>query len=458
MDIDAMNAPVRDDKYKQLRIGPLLTVTIAVVLLGTRFFLVISKYSVNVFYWDQWDVLSLFFRQQASFTNLFFWQNGPHRHGLGLLPMKVLYPLTRWNTRVDCFVIGAAIFAAMLLALQLKRRLYGSFSYSDVAIPAIFLTMALQETILLVPNPAPMAFPLLLTILYCLALLARNRLLRYSLVLLVNYFMINTGYAIFMSVVTVGFFILECYWSWRRLTPVPIYQPVGALLLAIASQALFFIHYVFQPAADCFHLPHNNWLNYLRFMGLMVAGFVVPRPLLTLSVGITVLGATILVLMVAVFVWHSFHLLRSPISETHLIGAVLLGFSLLFATNAAVGRLCLGIEQALSSRYSTLLIPAFLAIYFFLLSKLWYGARNIVLALWVILLLPAALTIARREIRYYSDGKRHWANCYVRTGDINHCDESTNFKIYPTPEATHLQQKLDYLKANHLNLFAGPPR
>jgi hypothetical protein len=451
-----MIAPVRNDKYKRLRIGPLLTVTIAVTLLGARFFLVISKYSVNVFYWDQWDFLSLFFSQQASFAKLFLWQNGPHRHGLGLFPMKFLYPVTHWNTRVDSFVVGGAIFAAMLLGLQLKRRLYGPLSYSDVAIPVIFLTQAQFEILLLSPNPAHSGFPLLLILLYCHSILARNLLVRYTLTLALNFLLIFSGFGIFMAVVTIGFFLLECYRSWRRITSVPVYRPCIGLFLAIASLASFFVRYVFQPAADCFQFPHGNWLSYLQFMGLMFSGFVLPRTPLALSTGTVILGTTILLLMVLVFLWHSFRLIIGPISDTHLVGAVLLGFSLLFVANTAVGRLCLGLEQALSSRYSTLLIPAFLAIYFFLLSQSWYGARNVVLALWVMLLLPSSVTIARAEVRSYSEGKRRWANCYVRTGDINYCDRSTNFKIYPAPEATHLKQKLDYLKANHLNLFDHP--
>jgi hypothetical protein len=131
---------------------------------------------------------------------------------------------------------------------------------------------------------------------------------------------------------------------------------------------------------------------------------------------------------------------------------------LLFAANNAVGRQCLGPGQAFSSRYSTLLIPAFLGIYFFLLSKSWFGIRNLVLALWVLLLLPSSLVIPVAEINWYFDGKSQWADCYIRTGNIRFCDERTHFVIYPSSAAaaTHLQEKLDYLKQNHLNLFADP--
>jgi hypothetical protein len=439
------------------RIGLAIAIALFATVLGTRFFLIIRKYSVNIFFSDQWDYLIPFFQHKATVLNLFLWQHGPHREGIGLFPDKFLYPLTHWDARVDSYLIGGAIFIAMLLALRLKYSIFGSLSYSDVAIPVIFLTIEQHETLLITPNPAHSGFPLLLIVLYCLALLVRQRLLRYATVLSLNFLLIYTGFGIFMAAVTIGFFALECYWSARHITSVSFAQPLIGLVLAGASLASFFRHYIFQSAVGCFELPHDKWLNYPQFMGLLLSAFVVPRPL-TLSRGMIVLGAAILLLLMGILCWHLLHLLKSPLPEMHLIGAVLIGFSLLFAANNAVGRQCLGAEQAFSSRYSTLLIPAFLGIYFFLLSRPWFGIRNLVLALWVILLLPASLVTPVAEINWYSDGKRQWVNCYRRTGNISYCDESAHFVIYPPPleGATHLQEKLDYLKQNHLNLFADP--
>ncbi len=445
----------RDGRDHRSSLGPTIAVALTVIALGARWFLVIKKYSVNIFFMDQWDYLTLFFNQQTSIRHLFFWEHGPHREGVGLLPDKFLYPLTHWNARIDSFLIGAAILGAMLLALRLKCRLYGPLAYSDVAIPLIFLTMAQHETLLSVPNPAHSGFPLLMAMLYCLSLLARNQNLRFALILFLNFLLINTGFGIFMAGVTIGIFALECYWSSRHLSSVPIYSALAGLVLAVASLASFFFHYIFQSASPCFELPHNHWVRYPQFMGAMVAAFTIPRPF-GVSNLLIFLGTLILMLMIAILIWHVLHLLKSPLPQTHLVGATLLGFSLLFAANTAVGRECMGVEQAIISRYGTLLIPAFLAVYFYLLSGNWYGWRNIVLALGVLALLPGSLVTPRSDIRWYSNGKRHWAECYIRTGDIRYCDQSTNFVLFPEPEKTHLQEKLDYLKENRLNLFAQP--
>jgi len=448
---------------RRLLTGPVLAISAVIAALGARFFLVIWKYAINVFFYDQWSYLTPFFRHQPGFAELFFWQHGEHFEGVGLIADKFLYPLTHWNARVDPFFIGCSIFAAMLLALRLKLKLFGALSYPDVAIPVIFLTLGQYEALIGTPNPGYSALPLLMMMLYCLALHGRNRILRYSLVLALNFLLIYTGLGLFMGAVTVGIFLLECYWSWRHMTSVPFSQALTGLIVAAASLASFFIHYTFVPGVECFEMPHRHLLQYAKFTVLMFAGSVVPRPL-HVSSAMIVLGVAILSAAVGIFGWHLFHLLKAARSDAHLVGTVLLGYGLLFSMNASIGRLCLGLQAAFGSRYVTLLIPAFLAIYFYLLSLSWHGKQNLVLALWVLLLLPA-LRKPWEEIRWYSNGKRDWAACYVRTENIQYCDQSANFSVHPPPEQIpdfghgpdlNLQEKLDYLKQHRLNLFYEP--
>src|SRR5580692_1317619 len=156
------------------RVLPAVTVITAFVVLGIRFFTFISDYAVNVLFYDQWDFLSLFFKDNPGLGQLFLYQHGPHREGLGLVVDSFLYPATRWNTRAESFFIGGCIFAAALVALLLKYRLFGRLSYADVAIPLIFLTMAQYEGIIGIPNAAYGGLPLLLILCYCLALTAHR--------------------------------------------------------------------------------------------------------------------------------------------------------------------------------------------------------------------------------------------------------------------------------------------
>jgi hypothetical protein len=443
-------------QVRGLLVSPSLAVSAAVVAVGSVFFRFIWKYSVNIFFWDQWDWLTPFFHHSPGLRELFFEQWGPHREGVALIADKALYALTSWNTRAESFMIGACIFVAMLLALVLKRKLFGSLTYSDLAIPLTFLTLSQWETMVGTPNPAHSAFPLLMIMLYCIALLQSNRTLRYGLVLLLNFLLIYTGFGVFMGIITIGVFALETYWCWRR-TPWQIVLPLAAFVIASASLGSFFVHYTFWPAVDCFVFPYHPITSYLWFMGGMFWEFIGPAHFQLIG---TIVGPLMLLFALAAFGVQVRHLLlRQHPPATALVGAVLLGFSLLFAMNTAVGRICLGRQAGMTPRYMTLLIPAFLAIYFYLLSFSSLRAGKLALGLFVVLLIPSAV-VARKGPLWspasVAAGKRAWAKCYLETEDIHYCDNSASFKIVPHPEDNHLKEKLDYLKQHRLNLFDQP--
>lgn len=127
--------------------------------LSFRFLVFIWRYSVNVLFMDQWDHLAAFFDHDPSLGELFFWQHGPHREGIGLIADKFLYPLTAWDVRTEALMIGGCIIAAMGLALLMVKRLFGRIEYWDVLVPMIFLTLAQYETFTVTPNPAYSGYP-----------------------------------------------------------------------------------------------------------------------------------------------------------------------------------------------------------------------------------------------------------------------------------------------------------
>lgn len=422
------------------------------LVLGLRFFLFISRYAVNVLFWDQWDYLDRFFDGDPGFAEVFFLQHGPHRLGLGLIATKFLYPLTDWNVRCESFMIGGCIFVAMLLALLLKKRLFGRLDYSDAFIPAMFLTLAQYETVIGTPIAAHSTFPLLLTMLYGLALLRQNYLWRYGLVLLVNVLSIYTGFGVFMGAITIGLFALFCYWRWRGVISVPPVAPISGLLVACASLASFFVNYEFQPAVDCFEFPYHRLVDYPRFVALMFSTFTGIRSPTRFA---TILGMAILLPAIFILGDTIRRAVRAEVGgQVHLMVAILLGYSMLFAANTAVGRVCLGLPAAAqASRYATLLIPAFLAMYLYLRALHRKVLREIALGLLALVLMPGLAHVSGHA-SWYADGKRTWVSCYKRTEDIGYCDSSTGFAIYPDAERRGLKQKLDYLKNRKLNLFA----
>ncbi|HLI86525.1 MAG TPA: hypothetical protein VKV17_21630 [Bryobacteraceae bacterium] len=434
---------------------PAIAVLGASGLLSLKFFLFISVFAVNVFYFDQWAFLTPFFRGNPGLRELFLWQHGPPRLGLGLVLVKPLYEITHWNTRVEGFCAGACIFLAMCLALWLKTKLSGGFSYWDVAIPLIFLTLTQYETFLGATNPAYGAIPLLLILVYCLGLLLPNHLVRYLLIVALNFLLIYTGFGFFMGLVTLAAFAYECLRRIHGRSQIPLAHSIVAGLLAAASLASFFVHYRFDPAADCF--GHAPWTWYPRFIALTFSAFLGPRTPFTL---VTVAGFVGLAVALAFFGMNGLKLLHSPEKKAvprseraRLIIAVLMGYSMLFTFSAAAGRACLAPEAGQAPRYSTLMIPVYFGIYLFLLMLPPGFLRTVALPLFLLVVAPGGVLWPNDAGKKLADGKRAWAACFLAHGDVRYCDRETGFPIYPNPESIDLQGKLNYLKQHRLSFF-----
>jgi hypothetical protein len=434
---------------------PLFVVFGTYFLLGVRFFRLISRYAVNVLFWDQWDLDDATLFQHHSIWEMFRWQHGPHRQGLGALLQKLIGPWIHWNSRYEAFVIGAFIVGTAVLALLLKVRLYGTINYSDVIIPLLFLTPRQYETLVFAANPAHGSLPSLLAILYCFCWLIRSRRWKYICVLLVNFLSIYTGFGIFIGLVTPALLALDYYANIRHLVPRYRWGNGAALAISIVSLASFFVGYKFWPAVDCFSPAPKNPVVYLRFVALMfanAAGLVMLSPTYPILIGSVVL----LLFLVGLAVVAKRLLTQGTDAWTRDAAiAALLAYCAVFCLNTAYGRLCLGIWAAAVSRYVPYVVLGLFGLYLYALSS---HSRNLRVPLVLVVLVLAMLSarLGRDNARLlgrYSNGKRAWRECYFARHDINECDTLTHFRIHPHPEATRLQEKLDFLEHSHLNLY-----
>jgi len=422
----------------------------ATLAITFRYFHFIAGNAVNVLFYDQWDFLNPFFGVRLGAVKLFLAQHGPHREGLGLIADWILYPLTRWNTRAEAFMIGGFILTAMAVALWIKQRLFGRLGYCDLAIPLMFLSLRQFETLIGTPNPAYSAIPLLLVMLYCLALIQPRQPRRLSLLLVLNIQLIYTGMGIFMGVVTIAVFGLECYVQFRSKSKVNVALPIIGIGVSAASLLSFFAGYRFRPAVDCFEFPNRDWTAYPKFVSVMLANFLAQIGPLS---WMTWAGGCILLLALAILALAVTQVIRNGATgNIHFVVAVLMANSLLFCANAAVGRVCLGPGAALASRYSTMVVPLFLGMYLFFNTVPMEKIQRLVAATFVIMLVPGTVRYPAGA-HWFANGKRAWAACYVRMESVADCDRATSFKIYPNPERTNLKRKLDYLKEHKLNLF-----
>ncbi len=423
------------------------------VVLAVRFFTLISTYAVNIFFVDQWDFNNATLFQHHSLWQMFDWQHGPPRLGVGALFERLVDPLFSWNSRTESFIVGVVIVIATVCALWLKRKLYGRLSYSDAIIPLIFLSPLQYETLFVTADFAHGPMPLVLILLYCLAWTCRNTSLRYGMVLTLNFLTIYTGFGLLLGLVTPLLLAID-YWVNLRKTGKRLVYFVVPLLVSLASFGSFFIGFKSQPSADCFTYQFQPIAGYVRFSVLMFAPFFGAQGADALP---TLAGTMAVFALLTVTAISGWGLLRERGTQwtRHAVTAALCTYCLLFCMATAYGRLCLGMHFAQASRYAIYLNLGFLGLYFSLLTISDAVIRNMLVVFLGISLLGTIVSgeRSRADMMYWHDIKATWKNCYLATGNLKECNKVS--WIYPSaPEVTHLQEKLDFLKRTRQNLFA----
>lgn len=425
--------------------------------------MLVNRYSVNIFFWDQWDFNDATLFEKHSPWQMFTWQHGPHRQGLGAIVSWLLEPMFHWNSRAEAFIACAIFVLAALLALYVKKRLYGPITYADAAIPLIFLTPLEYESLFGTTNLAHGPLPILLLVIYCLGWTLTHLLARYAAVLVTNFLLIYTGFGIFIGLITPVLFVLDyCRHKRARTTGPGLPLSLAVLLIAGGSLLSFFIGYKFDPAAVCFKPFSEPLMQYAHYVALMFINFTGIRGQDMVP---SLLGGMIMLWTVAALV-ASLAGLFSKQEEggaRNLVNITSLVFSLVFCANTALGRLCMGLLTAQSSRYVPYLIPAFLGIYFSCLAykNTRFRAAGIISVLAIAMSAALPVRIGDRSMMaQYHNVKNNWRNCYFERHDIQQCDallkaqRQPEYRIYPWPASTHLKEKLDYLEENKLNLYA----
>jgi hypothetical protein len=431
-----------------------LFVTSLSVILAVRLFLQVSHFAVNLFFSDQWDFNNATLFEKHSVWEAFRWQHGPHRLGLGALLSKFLEPYFHWNSRGEAFLASTLVTIAAIFALYLKTRVWGPLSLSDIAIPVIFFTPAQYESLWVTPDFAHGPLPLLLIVLYCLALTCRRATTRYVLVLIINFLAIYTGFSLLIGFITPLWFMFE-YYS-KRMARQPANVVLIPLVVSLASLGSFFISYKFLSAVDCFSPVPHSAIAYTNFLVLMLSHFFGGRHVGSIAahlLGSIVLGTMILVLIKTVR--------RLKDSNGHaardVVPAILVGFGLLFCALTAYGRACLGPIDSFASRYTEYVALGVLGLYFYSLGE--EKARVILRRSMLAMLLLGTVWTREgvAEMQYAHDVKARWRSCYLKSEDIEKCDQVAGHWIYPSPRATHLKEKLEYLKQAKQNLYSDSP-
>ena len=434
--------------------GPAALVTATSLLLAVRLFRLTSQYAVNIFFWDEWDLKEASLFEKYSLWQMFVSQHWWHRLGLGAWFEALFEPPFHWNSRAESFAQDVILVAVTICVLWLRKRLAGRLSVFDVVIPVIFLTPAQWEILYGTPIFSQGPLPTLLIVLYCLSWTCERSVLRYPLVLLLNFLTIYTGFGLFLGVLTPALLVLD-HFSRDPATRLPKVYFLTALVVSFASMGFFFVGYKPATGIPCSeHSPHF----YIVFMALIWAHFFaldwtgfLPR----------VVGKAFLLVLLASLAGSVWFLLRRQARDlsnkeqkARIVTTALMGLSLLTCVIIAYSRLCGGLPSALAPRYAVYVQLGVLGLYFHFVNMRQGLARRLLLLALVVPVLLAALHVDNTGMAYFRDLKQQWKTCYLQTEDISLCDQVAGFPMHPRRAETHLDQKLQFLKQKHLNLYS----
>lgn len=435
-------------------------------MVGTVFLLQLERllsftlsHAVNLLYWDQWDFYTPLFDHLSPWRT-FTWQLGAPRLGAGLVVTSAVAGLTRWDSRAQALAMVGIVSAAALAALWLKRALAGRLAVSDAVIPVLFLSIAQHETLLGATDLSHGPVPLLLAVLIALAWLHPRPTVRYGLVLVLDFLAIYTAFGFFLGLLTPALLALDAYGEARAGRRRAAAGAALACGIAVLSLASFFVGYRFDAGVAGFRFPYEKPWAYPWYAALMFANVFGLKA--HDGVAAAIAGPGLVLCVAAVLAAHLWRMVRGDEGEARASRAIVIlaGFSLLFAAGAAVGRVQLGSETADSSRYYLYLLTGVLALYLHLLAVKQVWPRRSGMAVLLAASVVAGFHTTRLDrdtIDHVSNGKAAWRDCYLRTEDVEGCDAATAFLVYPRNGAADLKSRLEYLKRNRLNLYAGPP-
>lgn len=411
----------------------------AALVSALAMFWLTNKFAVNIFFWDEWDFYNAYFKPH-NLWQVFSWQHGAHRQGISFVLRGLMDHFSGWNSRVEDFTVFAYLLGAAALALAIKKKLTGALSYRDAIVPVIVLTLSQMEQLVMTGNSSHSACPLFLVMTYCWLWTLERGVAQFVALSLVQFFLVFTGFGITSVPVLLVVLIADIKRHRGGLG-------ILAMTSLVVSVGAFFTNYSMQPMTHDIGLTGSGVLAYLKFVALMQSAFFglerTPPALVSGAISFGVLAIT--------FLWN-LHRFEMTGNKQNLITTILAGMTITFSFTASAGRIVVGVPE--SSRYMTLLVPGFLAMFF----QVETFQKIIRFTLWTLLVSVVAhgsyIELARTNEmpwHHYTDVKANWRACYLADNNADACSQKVGLGVYPDVHV--IESRLQFLKANQLNFF-----
>jgi hypothetical protein len=417
-----------------------------------RLNILIKDFLVDIPFVDQYYIYKGFV-ENRSLNDLFFWQHGMHRQGVGGILQKIVLDVFAWDNHAVSYLVVIILILALATAVFISRKLFCfATSAADVALPLIFLTTNQYETLVSGMNIAAQSLPMLLTIIAAALLFIKKSLYRTPLLALISGISLFTGfgYHLFFSLTAV--LLIDLIVRLRKHDTPVIMHHLAILGLNGIFLYLFLRNLQWNPVVECFRFPHYPLYDYPIFAGLMTAKFFglsyLRTPVLAILFSIGwVLAVAFLMAYLTV------KIVRSD-DPRWLALLMLLLFTASFAAMTSIGRVCTGMYAAGSPRYMTLVIPCAFAFYLLLRMIPSGKIRNLIGPIFILLCLGGYLPLRlsqRDSLVKVSTLQAQWRSCYLKTLSISGCNKQTGDNLCIHPDLQ--KEVLDYLQKNKLSLF-----
>ena len=402
-------------------------------LFGIIFFVLLYNFtsfvwhnSLNMPFWDEWDVAELIM-QKGNWLEVAIHQHNEHRIGTGLVLMKMLAPLTSWSQLVETVVVSFEIIGSCLLLLYVKKKTTGELMLADLIFPFVFLNV-LQWGNILFAFQITFVFPL---VFLCLALwaLTINNVAKRNVLLVIFSLLgaFSSLHGIFIPIILAFFLfaenLLNKFKNWR-ITLVTLIAEV----LIIAS---YFWGYEKKLQTTISLVP--NFKTFDFFSAFFANGFFFHASKSNF------LGLRYSLVLLAIgFLFYGIYQLFVKKKEylTDWIGVILITYSFLFALSITIGRAAFGVAQASETRYITFSMLAPLGIYFLLEN---FKRKTLLRILLIILLLVGLLsypTNIAESVKSATNLRKEAIKCYQTKKQTEYAE---CFKIAPLyPDETRL--------------------
>ncbi|MDX6767241.1 MAG: hypothetical protein SFU85_10675 [Candidatus Methylacidiphilales bacterium] len=422
------------------------------LVLFLRLYWFVDHHAVNMLFWDQWDFYLPLFKN-LSWWDFFLLQHGPHRQGIAFVLMGELIPLFGWNSRVDAWVVFAWMTLAALGGVYLARLCGVGALWAWLAGGLFFFNLRMFEIYLSAANPSLASAPLCLIVMAGCCWFLPSTGLRLSLLALLGFHLVFSGFGLFMGGVLLILFGVEAVQAWKAGEKRRAGWALGAWVILVSGWALFFHGWRFSPAVDHFQFPCERPLDYLIFSSHMLAHL---HGISGTSGFALALGLVPFLALSALSAWSGWLMIQQDLLHRRALVVIFMlsTFALCFVIHTAIGRVSLGMEASQASRYLTLMTTGALAFFLFfagvsgLKKWRWWGVLYLGFFAW------GNLQPSQddwRAIKYFHDGLSNWKASYLETGDELAANEASHFKVYPKPGV--ITGRLDYLEKHGLNLF-----